>query len=214
MHKYCMSFLLKNNRASLVYLYNCPEGSQHVLNKLIKYSQVSSIIITDLSINNIAGMFGLLSTFSLNSRERVFTIYGPPGLLQYIQFIRKYSHTTFRYVLKLCIVKSVYICLNASVYLFSYLVSQQELTVIIIECEVIGRFKISKARSFQLLAGPLYKKLKKHYKFVLPDGSIILGKYFTDHYYLGTKILCLFHTNSYRNFIESQWNLSSMIISV
>lgn len=214
MHKSFMVFLLKNNRITVIYLYNCPEGLQHILNKQMKNSQVSSIILTDLSIKNTAGIFGLLSTLSLNSRERIFTIYGPPGLLQYVQFIRKYCHTRFRYILKLCIVKSLYIYLNASMYLYSYLINQQELTITIVEREVIGRFKINKARSFKLLSGPLYTKLKKHYKFILPDGSIIFGKYFTDHYYLGTKLLCLFPVYSYRNFVESKWSLREIIISV
>nr|YP_009296467.1 hypothetical protein Thor_110 [Thorea hispida]AOM65402.1 hypothetical protein Thor_110 [Thorea hispida]UNJ79213.1 hypothetical protein [Thorea hispida] len=213
MYKYFMSFLLKNNRASVVYLYNCPEGSQHLLNKLIKHSQVSTIIITNLSINNIAGFFGLLSTFSLNSREQGLTIYGPPGVLQYIQFIRKYSHTTFRYVLSVYIVKSSSIYLNVSMYLFSYLINQQELNIVIVEREMIGRFKIAKARGFQLLQGPLYKRLKKHYKFILPDGSIVFGKYFTDHYYTGIKLLCLFHLHSYRSCIELKWSLRETIIS-
>lgn len=209
-----MTFLLKNNRLSLVYLYNCPEGSQHKLNKLIKHSQISSIILTDLTIDKIAGVFGLLSTFSLNSRNQVFSIYGPPGLLQYIQFIRKYSHTTFRYVIELYIVKSLYVYLNSSMYLYNYLITQQEFAILIIENETTGRFKLSKASDFQLLAGPLYKSLKKHYKFVLPDGSIMMGKYFTDQYYQGAKLFCLFSSYAYRSCIEHRWSLNETLLSV
>lgn len=213
MLQYIMSFLIKNHQTKLALLFNCPEGCQHILAKTINFNQISGIMLVNLSIDSIAGMFGLLSTFSLNSRKQIFKIYGPPGLLQYIWFLRKYSYITFRYILDICIIKSLYIYLNRSLYLYSHLTNQQEFEVLIVENEMIGRFQSFKASNFQLLAGPLYKKLKHHYRFLLPDGSIIAGKYFTDQYYQGTKIICLFNLYSYRNSVEYTGSLNQVVLS-
>jgi ribonuclease Z len=203
-----ISFLIKRSSMGIVWLFNCPEGCQHILiQKKIKLHQINNIFITSLEIKNIAGIIGLLSSLSLNSRIHNLSIYGPQGLFQYLQLSRKYSQTTFKYKLNIYILKNGFIKINNlyDTYIYTRNPSINKLQCLILEEEKIGRFKPQKANIFQIKTGPWYGKLKSQYKLIGPDGCIITGKYFTNPYNLGFKITYLFHNYCFRNSIESTW---------
>nr|QHO64052.1 Ribonuclease Z [Lympha mucosa] len=203
-----ISFLIKRSSIGIVWLFNCPEGCQHILiQKKIKLNQINNIFITSLEIKNIAGITGLLSSLSLNSRIHTLNIYGPQGLFQYLQLSRKYSQTTFKYKLNIYIVQNGFIKINHlyNTYIYPVHNSNNKLQCLILEEEKTGRFKPQKANIFQIKTGPLYGKLKSKYKLIGPDGCIIRGQYFTNQYDLGFKIIYLFHNYCHRNSIESTW---------
>ena len=79
-------------------MFNCCEGFQsYIFFKHIKMNNLSKIIITDLHINNIAGLLGLLSSLNSIGRIKELHIYGPEGLSAYLELGKKYSHTNFGY---------------------------------------------------------------------------------------------------------------------
>ena len=56
-----ISFLVKRSSMGIVWLFNCPEGCQHILiQKKIKLHQINNIFITSLDVKSIAGIIGLL----------------------------------------------------------------------------------------------------------------------------------------------------------
>lgn len=197
-----LSFIIRCSQTGKVWLFNCPQGLQHTLiHKKIKIHQITHIIITDLSIDNIAGLMGLLSSLSLSSRVHKISIYGPEGIFQYLYFCRKYSQTTFKYSLEIHTIDYGYIQNNISniIYAIPIHYYKNELYYGIIETEKLGRFKLDKASIFQITPGPCYGYLKSQGRLLTPDGHILCGKYFTNTYYLGVKIIYLVHKYSYRS---------------
>lgn len=208
------SLLLKCSQTGIVWLFNCFEGCQHTLiKKNIKLHQINNIVLTNLHIENIAGLMGLLCSLSLSSRIDKVNIYGPPGLIQYLQFARKYSQTTFKYTISIKVVNSGYVSISPSylIYVYSLEKKAQELAYNVIEKQKIGRFKSTKAQIFHLKSGPLYRSLKLHYRFVCPDGNVLSGMYFTNPYATGLKVSHLINNYGTKISIELLSKASQMI---
>nr|YP_009313003.1 Ribonuclease Z [Dermonema virens]SCW21257.1 Ribonuclease Z [Dermonema virens] len=193
--------LIKCSQTGTVWLFNCPEGCQHLLAEHnIKIHQIEHIILTSLRTQDVGGVIGLLSSLSLSDRVQNINLYGPRGTLQYLNLARKYSHTTFHYNI---IIHTYY---YANIYTFSpfhlliYPLDQTGYRYIysFLENEKIGRFKSAKACLYGFKPGPLYGQLKRHKKYLLPDGTIISGRYFTQKYYPGVKLLCSIENYGYR----------------
>nr|YP_010873088.1 Ribonuclease Z [Nemalion vermiculare]WGV34376.1 Ribonuclease Z [Nemalion vermiculare] len=202
-----LNFLIRCHQTGQVWLFNCGEGCQNIIQqKKIKVSQINNIVITNLKIENLAGIMGLLASLSLtnNIYEKSLNMYGPPGLLHYLQFARKYSHTAFKYSLIIHIIEISSI-LKKFPYFFYFVHSSKwkhNLIPIFLESEKNGRFQSNKALLYGIESGPIYGCLKRHKKYLLPDGSIISGKYFTCSYAIGIKILYLRNTYGFRLTLE------------
>ena len=195
------NFLIRCSQTGAVWLFNCPEGCQQTLSKLkISINQIYHIVITDLNIETISGLIGLLSSLSLNDRVKDINLYGPPGLLAYITLARKYSKTTFRYHIDTYIKSHTYVHKSHDFYLYFHPINHiyTDLRYIFIEREQQGRFQSSKANKYGIKPGPIYGHLKMHKTYILPDGTIITGKYFTNTYSKGTKLLCFLNNYGFR----------------
>nr|UAD87725.1 ribonuclease Z [Gracilaria textorii] len=181
-------FFLKNIKASFyckfknlktIWLFNCCGGCQHYLMKQkIKISQVSKIIITEMTICNISGLPGLLSSLSLSNKKSAVHVYGPTGLDKYLELIKKYSKTNFRYNLYFHTLKTNYIIKDHQYQIYCLRRSVNFEFIITIPSNK-GKFKLYQAKQWQIEIGPMYGKLKKGYDFILPDGTKINSKDFT-----------------------------------
>jgi len=199
------SSLLKCTQTNSVWLFNCPEGLQHSLMKQkIRIHQIHNIVLTDLSIKCVAGLMGLLSSLSLNSVLQAINIYGPPGTFNYLKLARKYSQTTFKFNLVIHILSYGYLEYKMSHLIYSYYInsSNNQCAYLILEKERLGRFYSIKAKKFNILIGPVYANLKLQNRFLMPDGHILAGKFFTDIRSRGSKIPCLANPYGYRSSIE------------
>nr|YP_009314641.1 Ribonuclease Z [Neoizziella asiatica]SCW23096.1 Ribonuclease Z [Neoizziella asiatica] len=186
-----LSFLIRCNQTGEVWLFNCPDGCQQMLNASnIRLNQIHHIIITSLKIEEISGLVGLLSSLSLNDRVNSINLYGPPGLTTYVNLVRKYSKTTFKYHLQIYIHRYSLLHKYRSFYLYLYPIDifSHNIQYIFLEQERHGRFQSYKAQMYGLNPGPIYGQLKMQHKYILPDGTIIAGKYFTNTYLEGIKI--------------------------
>jgi ribonuclease Z len=197
--------LVKCNQTNSVWLFNCTEGSQHFLMKQrIRIHQINNIVLTNLSLEYLAGLMGLLSSLSLNSHIQTMNIYGPPGISNYLQLARKYSQTTFKFNLEIHILSYGYFEYSLPYLIYSYPVNPRnnQIEYIILEKEKIGRLLSIKAKNFNIITGSLYAHLKSQNRFIMPDGYIIAGKFFTCSRSQGFKIPCLVHRYGYRSSIE------------
>nr|YP_009295564.1 conserved hypothetical plastid protein [Mastocarpus papillatus]AOL58048.1 conserved hypothetical plastid protein [Mastocarpus papillatus] len=185
------------------WIFNCNQGCQHILaHKNIKISQISKIIITELHVENISGLLGLLSSLSLINRSKGLHIYSPAGLEKYIELGKKYSQTKFHYNLYLHVIKTGLIINNYTHHVYTLINDKYRLEFNIINKETYGKFELNKAKSFNLTVGPLYARLKQGYKFVLPDGYILAGNNFTSKNSPGIKISFINYKYHQRSSIE------------
>nr|YP_010196066.1 ribonuclease Z [Gracilaria caudata]UAD83463.1 ribonuclease Z [Gracilaria caudata] len=176
--KACLYCKLKNLKT--IWLFNCCEGCQHYLMKhKIKISQVSKIIITEMTICNISGLPGLLSSLSLSNKKHAVHVYGPANLAKYLELTKKYSKTNFRYNLYFHQLKTNYI-IQDDQYQIYCLKKLACFEFVITICENKGKFKLNYAQKWHIEIGPLYGKLKKGYNFILPDGISINSNHFTE----------------------------------
>ena len=80
------------------YIIDCGEGTQIQLKKnSIKTQKIDAIFISHLHGDHYLGLFGLLSTMSLNKREKPLSLYGPKGLKEIITTQLQFSGSYFYY---------------------------------------------------------------------------------------------------------------------
>lgn len=82
-------------------LIDCGEGTQLQLRKFkLKFSKIDFIFISHLHGDHYLGLMGLISSFHLNKRDRLLTIFGPSGLDEIITVNLKHSNTRLNYPLR------------------------------------------------------------------------------------------------------------------
>nr|YP_009313823.1 Ribonuclease Z [Hommersandiophycus borowitzkae]SCW22077.1 Ribonuclease Z [Hommersandiophycus borowitzkae] len=196
-----LSFLIRCSQTGKVWLFNCPDGCQQILDEHhIKINQINYIILTSLKTQVISGLMGLLSSLSLNGHIHDIHLYGPPGVTAYLNLARKYSQTTFRYRIQIHISQQTHIYKCNQFYIYTYPINKWGTCIayVFLEQEKKGRFQETKAKTYKLMPGPIYGNLKLHKKYILPDGTIISGKHFTYTYSQGIKIFPLAEYYGYR----------------
>jgi len=206
-----ISFLIKLPTIKDTWLFNCSEGSQYnLLKQSLKINNLSKIIIPNLHILSISGLLGLLSTLNLTGRIKSLHIYAPIELKYYLDFGKKYSKTNFNYVLYIHalttgLVVNQYGCRLYSINYYGYYEFH------IVQSEQYGTFALDKAKSNNILPGPLYGKLKKGFSFLMPDGFTINGYSLTSSNVVGSELRCLF-SSFYRKKVFESIKFSRIIL--
>ncbi|RAM11459.1 ribonuclease Z, partial [Listeria ivanovii] len=86
------------NERNTIWLFDCGEATQHqVLRSQIKLSKLEFIFITHMHGDHIFGLPGLLSSRSFQGGDSDLTIYGPPGIREYIETSLRLSGTRLTY---------------------------------------------------------------------------------------------------------------------
>nr|YP_009395304.1 ribonuclease Z [Polysiphonia infestans]ARW64284.1 ribonuclease Z [Polysiphonia infestans] len=187
-----VSFLIKLPTVKDTWLLNCTEGSQfNFLNQSLKINNLSKIIIPDLHIFSLSGLLGLLSTLNLVGRIKSLHIYAPINIEYYLDLGKKYSRTNFRYVLHVHALKTGLIINQYSSRMYTFKLNGYY-EFLIVQSEQYGTFDLERAKSNNLIPGPIYGKLKKGLSFVIPDGLILDGCDFTSSNDLGFQMCYLF----------------------
>jgi ribonuclease Z len=82
-------------------LLDCGEATQIQLRKFkLKFSKIDFIFISHLHGDHYLGLMGLISSFHLNKRSRLLTIFGPAGLDEIITVQLKYSNSKLNFPLR------------------------------------------------------------------------------------------------------------------
>ncbi|EMS32195.1 Ribonuclease Z [Mariniradius saccharolyticus AK6] len=82
-------------------LLDCGEGTQIQLRKFkLKFSRIDFIFISHLHGDHYYGLMGLISSFHLVKREKLLTIFGPPGLDEIITVQLRHSETKLGFPLR------------------------------------------------------------------------------------------------------------------
>lgn len=195
--------VIKLRQLSRVWLLNCFDGCQHVLSrKNIKIAYIDKIILIHENSASINGLFGLLSTISLNTKSRRISIYGPESLCSHVALARKYSKTSFRhklYFYNLLSNKALIRQINSCLYPLVYAGSINHSYFSLLDFERSGIFNSNHAKNYNVPPGFLYSRLKTGQSFILPDGFSIHGMHFIHGYYLGCEIALLTHASRKRD---------------
>nr|YP_009293713.1 hypothetical protein Rhodyp_117 [Rhodymenia pseudopalmata]AOM64395.1 hypothetical protein Rhodyp_117 [Rhodymenia pseudopalmata] len=187
-------FSLRLIHSKEIWLFNCGEGCQnYCIQEKIKISQISKIIITELKVNNVSGLIGLLSSLSLIKRRKSIRIYGPEGIERYLSLIKQYSKTKFKYDLYIfTLTTGAMISIESlTMYAFINFIRNQAYDFALINDEKQIKLDSCKAKKFKIRPGPLCGQLKKCFNFILPDGTVLNGNKFIEGKQEGNKFVLI-----------------------
>ena len=81
-----------------LFLIDCGEGTQiRIAQNRVKRNSITHIFISHLHGDHVYGLPGLLTSMSLNSRQKPLDIYGPPGIKKYLDTVFEISGAFMTY---------------------------------------------------------------------------------------------------------------------
>ena len=162
-----------------VFLFDCGEGTQVQLMRAgIRRSKIHSIFIGHLHGDHLYGINGLLSTLHLDNREAPMRVYGPEGLLHFLNASFRTKNLKFHYPItvqefprgfrgRVLDEKEFYVDampLDHSIFCLGWRFQERDRP---------GVFDLERAEELGIPRGPLFGKLQNGNPITLPDGRTI-----------------------------------------
>ncbi|KPV43324.1 ribonuclease Z [Alicyclobacillus ferrooxydans] len=147
------------------WMFDCGEGTQHqVLHSRVKLSKLDKMFVTHLHGDHIFGIPGVLSSRSFHGGTQALTIYGPPGVKDYVMASLNLSQTHLTYPIEIqeiseaggVIFQDDEVTVSAQWLLHGI----PSLGYRIVEADRPGEFYPQKAMELGLPPGPLYAALQ------------------------------------------------------
>lgn len=193
------------NELNETWLFDCGEGTQHqILKTTLKPGKVKNIFITHMHGDHIFGLPGFLSSRSFQGGDnQPITIYGPPGIEQYINASLKYSKSNLLYKVNIVELdpkggeiqlnkgwKVKYLPLQHNILSFGYRIEEPKSD---------GVLLVDKLKEYNIPNGPIFGKLKNGKTVTLEDGTELDGKDFVGEAQLGKVIAIIGDTRPNAN---------------
>jgi len=162
-----------------LWLFDCGEATQHqILRSPLRLSQLEHIFITHLHGDHVFGLPGLLASRSqIKDLLTPVTIYGPPGLEEWLRVTLQLTQTGIRYplIVETVIEGLVYEDDASQVFCRRLAHRVTSYGYAIVEKPKPGAFDAEKAAALGIPSGPLYGLLKCGENVTLSDGRVING---------------------------------------
>lgn len=167
------------NELNEVWLFDCGEATQHqILHTTLKPRKVTKIFISHLHGDHIFGLPGFLSSRAFQGGEAPLTIFGPPGIKNFVLTSLKISYTHIKYPIHIEEFKAGDILMDDN----NFKVTVKKLKhgvpsfgFRIEEKDKEGSLDAKRLIESGVPSGPLFGRLKKGEKVELEDGRIIDG---------------------------------------
>ena len=171
--------LLQENNS--LWLFDCGEATQHqMLYTKLKPRKVNKIFITHLHGDHLFGLPGFLSSRSFHGGNNLLTIYGPPGIKQFVSTSLEVSHTQLSYELEIVEIKDGIIFEDElfTVHCDELVHNVPSFAFKVVEKDLPGQLQVEKLKALGIKPGPIYKQIKDNEQVELEDGTIIDRKQF------------------------------------
>ncbi len=192
-------------REGEMFMFDCGEGTQLQLSKShLGWARMRAIFITHLHGDHIIGLAGLLMTMSMGSRSRPLSIYGPPGIAEYVRLSRKYLKFGVAYPLEVEEIEGGMVVDEGEYYIEALPVKHRVFTLAyrLVEKQRPGRFNLEKARELGIPPGPLYKRLQSGEEITLNNGRLIRPDEILGESRPGRKVVYMVDTRPFREAVE------------
>jgi len=162
-----------------VFLFDCGEGTQvQLMRSGVRRSKIQAIFIGHLHGDHLYGISGLLSTLHLDKRETPLRVFGPQGLLHFLQASFRTKNLTFSYPItveefprgfhgRVLDEKEFYVDampLDHSIFCLGWRFQEKDRP---------GVFNLQRAEELNIPRGPLFGKLQGGAPVTLSDGRTI-----------------------------------------
>jgi ribonuclease Z len=156
-------------------LFDCGEGTQRqLLRSGIGLVELREIFLTHYHADHYLGLPGMLKTFALRGRELPLTVYGPPGLVELFDGLRRiFGKLTYR--LELEVVRPGDALTRGEHRIVAFPVDHglPGVGYALVEDARPGRFDVDAARELGIPEGPLWGSLQRGGEVTLRDGTTV-----------------------------------------
>ena len=166
------------------WLFDCGEGTQTQIARAgVSPQKLVGVFISHLHGDHFNGLPGLLSTMSLDQREKELTLVGPAGIDQYLTMLAGLKICHVNYPLKLREFDAQYFAGKEQELVYEsagFTVTTRPLDHRIFalgyrleEKTKPGRFNLDRAKELGIPEAPLYSRLQSGQSITLEDGRVI-----------------------------------------
>jgi ribonuclease Z len=156
-------------------LYDCAEGTQRqLLRSNVGLIDLREVFLTHYHADHYLGLPGMLKTFALRGRELPITIYGPPGLRDLFDALRRiFGRLTYTVELKELRAGDELIREDYRLRTFAVAHGVSAVGYALVEDARPGRFDVQAADALGIPVGPERGALQRGESITLPDGRTI-----------------------------------------
>ena len=198
-----------------IWLFDVGEATQHqILKTNIRLRKVTRIFISHNHGDHIFGLPGLLATRSFQGDVGPITVYGPPGLEQFVKTALRVSRTKVSYPIKFVELTEgglIYQGKGFRVYTEKLDHRVSSFGYRVVEDSRPGELLMTKLDKYNIPNGPLLGKLKKGEQIVLSDGTVLDGKEFLGPERPGRIVTIIYDTRSTPNIAKLAQNADVLV---
>jgi ribonuclease Z len=156
-------------------LFDCAEGTQRqLLRSNVGLIELREIFLTHYHADHYLGLPGMLKTFALRGREVPITVYGPPGLRDLFEALRRiFGRLTYTVELKELRAGDELIREDYRLVTFAVAHGVSAVGYALVEDPRPGRFDVQSADALGVPSGPERGALQRGESVTLPDGQTI-----------------------------------------
>lgn len=156
-------------------LFDCGEGTQRqLLRSDVGLVDLHEVFLTHFHADHFLGLPGMLKTFALRGRELPLTIYGPRGLDELLQALRRiFGRLTYEVVVVELAAGAALPRDGYELRTFAARHGRDALGYALVEEERPGRFDVGTADALGVPFGPERGALQDGEAVTLPDGTVI-----------------------------------------
>ncbi|WP_297207548.1 ribonuclease Z [uncultured Pluralibacter sp.] len=180
-HRNMTSILLnlQQPNSAQMWLFDCGEGTQHQFLRTPHHpGKLDKIFITHLHGDHLFGLPGLLCSRSMQGNPAPLTLYGPPGLGEFVETALRLSGSWTDYPLTIeeigpgevfddGLFRVIAYPLEHPVTCYGYRIEQHDKP---------GPLDAVRLRADGIKAGPLFNQLKQGLTVTMPDGQVVNGR--------------------------------------
>ncbi|MEM2130654.1 MAG: ribonuclease Z [Candidatus Bathyarchaeia archaeon] len=164
-------------RQGELFLFDCGEGTQRqMIQAKIGFNRKTRIFITHMHGDHVLGLPGLLQTMSLLGRNKTLQIFGPKGIVNFVEAIITTVEFSLSFTIETCEIQNEGLVLREKEYEIQSTWADHSIPCLayaLIEKPRPGKFHPEKAAALGIPKGPLWSKLQDGKKIKLEDGRII-----------------------------------------
>ncbi len=178
------------------------------------FNKKMKVFITHMHGDHVLGLPGLLQTMTLLERQKPLEIYGPPGITQFLEDLRKTVQFALTYPVEIHEIEKPGIICNEQEYFVRAVRSDHSipgLVYALIEKPRPGRFYPGKAKALGVPEGILWSKLQKGQKITLPNGQTVKPEEVMGPLRRGRKIVYTGDTRPFANLTKLASNADLLI---
>ncbi|UCE57904.1 MAG: ribonuclease Z [Candidatus Bathyarchaeota archaeon] len=164
-------------RKNELLLFDCGEGVQRqMIQAGVGFHRKTKIFVTHMHGDHMLGLPGLFQTMSLLDRKKKLEVYGPTGILAFVEAIRQTVHFTLTFPLEVFEINEIgLVCEERGYRMYASWADHvaPSLAFALSEKPRPGKFHPEKAKSLGIPEGPLWSKLQHGLAVELSDGRTV-----------------------------------------